>query len=253
MIDKLFYASRVNVLFIDEDQYVTKDDYLTIKLIKEYARRYGSEVIESDDLTLSSQFRVLGGKDYIDFIDYLLGYSDIKNKFNNRVNYDFKVFDTATELWNAIHAKQETYPLSRLLSGYTHDWVSQNDSNLYDFNLDDGKFRMKWNKKVSYSYINDLTQFDHIGCIHTIQGVDMDYAGVIIGKDLTFREGKITYNPSENAKSDKASGIRNAPIDTAKKLIRNTYKVLLTRAIHGTYVYCEDKELNEYIKTLLKV
>ena len=69
------------MLFIDEDQCVTKDDYLTIKLIKDYARRYGSEVIESEDLTLSSQFRVLGGKDYIDFIDYLLGYSDNKNKF----------------------------------------------------------------------------------------------------------------------------------------------------------------------------
>ena len=83
--------------------------------------------------------------------------------------------------------KQETYPLSRLLSGYTHDWVSQNDPGLYDFYLDDGNFKMKWNKKVSYSYINDPTQFDHIGCIHTIQGVDMDYAGVIIGKDLIYR------------------------------------------------------------------
>ena len=84
------------------------------------------------------------------------------------------------------------------------------------FYLDDGNFKMKWNKKVSYSYINDPTQFDHIGCIHTIQGVDMDYAGVIIGKDLIYREGKIIYNPSENAKSDKASGIRNAPFDIAK-------------------------------------
>ena len=111
---------------------------------------------------------------------------------------------------------------------------------------------MKWNKKVSYSYINDPTQFDHIGCIHTIQGVDMDYAGVIIGKDLIYRDGRIVYDQSKNAKTDKASGIRNASKDMAKKLIRNTYKVLLTRAIHGTYIYCEDEELNEYIKSLIK-
>ena len=80
----------------------------------------------------------------------------------------------------------------------------------------------------------------------------MDYAGVIIGKDLIYRDGKIIFDQTQNAKTDKASGIRNAPKDIAEKLIRNTYKVLLTRAIHGTYVYCEDKELNEYIKQVIK-
>jgi len=252
LIDRLFYASRINVFFIDEDQYVTKDDYLTIDLIKAYAKRYGSEVIESDNLTLSSQFRVLGGENYIGFINSLLGYTDNKVKFINKHNYEFKVFDSATELWEAIHAKQAHYPLSRLLAGYTHNWVSQKDPELYDFHLDKAKLKMKWNKKVNYSYINDPSQFDHIGCIHTIQGVDMDYAGVIIGKDLIYRDGKIIFDQTQNAKTDQASGIRNAPKEIAEKLIRNTYKVLLTRAIHGTYVYCEDKELNEYIKQVIK-
>ena len=180
MIDKLFYASRVNVFFIDEDQMVTNDDYLTVERIKKYAKRYNSLVLETDDLKLSSQFRVLGGENYISFINSFLGYENTVTKFYNNKNYDFKVFDSALDLWEAIQEKQKEFKLTRLLAGYTHDWVSKTNDALYDFNLENGKFKMKWNKFVNYSYINDSTQFDRIGSIHTIQGVDMDYAGVII-------------------------------------------------------------------------
>ncbi|MCK9493750.1 MAG: DUF2075 domain-containing protein [Acholeplasmataceae bacterium] len=252
LIDKLFYASRVNVFFIDEDQAVTKDDYLTIEKIKNYARKYNSEIIETDDLKLSSQFRCLGGQYYIGFIESLLGYNNHITKYYKNKNYDFKVVDTPSELWKLIQEKQLQYPKSRLLAGYTHDWVSQNDDDSYDFILENGKFKMRWNKKINISYINDNSQFDRIGCIHTIQGVDMQYAGVIIGKDLKYRNGQIVFDKTKNAKSDKASGIRNTTQEEAERLIRNTYKVLLTRAIYGTYVYCEDKPLNEYIKNFIK-
>ena len=80
----------------------------------------------------------------------------------------------------------------------------------------------------------------------------MAYAGVIIGKDIIYRNGKIVFDKTANAKTDSASGIRTADDKLAEKLIRNTYKVLLTRAIYGTYVYCEDKALNDYLKSLLK-
>lgn len=189
MLDKLFYASRVNVFFIDEDQMVTKDDYLTIDRIKEYANKYHSKIIEDGELCLSSQFRCMGGQEYISFVNSILGYNNNKMKYNLSNNYEFRVFDTATEMWNAIHDKQDKYPLSRLLAGYTHNWISQKDDSLYDFLLDDGMFKMKWNKKVAYSYINDPEQNDRIGCIHTIQGVDMQYAGVIFGKDIVYRDG----------------------------------------------------------------
>lgn len=251
MIDKLFYASRVNVFFIDEDQMVTKDDYLTVDRIKKYARKYNSLVLETDDLKLSSQFRCLGGENYITFINSFLGYETTLNKFTNHKNYDFKVFDNPTELWKAIKEKQKKYPLSRLLAGYTYNWISKNDDTTYDFILDGGNFKMKWNKFVDYSYINDPTQFDRIGSIHTIQGVDMEYAGIIIGKDMKYRDGKVVFDKTENAKTDAASGIRNASNLDAERMIRNTYKVLMTRAIYGTYVYCEDEELRLYLKTFL--
>jgi len=251
MIDKAFYASRVNVFFIDEDQMVTKDDYLTVERIKKYARKYSSEIIETDDLNLTSQFRCLGGEKYVSFISSLLGYDNNIIKYRAK-NYDFKVFDSPSLMWKEIQSKQEEYPYSRLLAGYTHDWISQYDDTVFDFVLENGDFKMKWNKKVPFSYINDPTQFDRIGCIHTIQGVDMSYAGVIIGKDIIFRNGEILFRQDQNADTDKASGIKNASYDLAKKMIRNTYKVLLTRAIYGTYVYCEDKALNDYVKSFVE-
>lgn len=252
MVDRAFYASRVNVWFIDEDQAVTKDDYLTIDKIKNYARKYGSEIIEANDLKLTSQFRCMGGDEYISFINSFLGYDEtLKKKYSSK-NYDFRIFDNPTDMWEAIKEKQKEYKNARLLSGYTHEWISKTDENLYDFDMDDGRFKMKWNKFVSYSYINDSEQLDRIGCIHTIQGVDMSYAGVIIGKDVKYRDGHLVFDKSENAKTDSASGIRNLDDETAARLIRNTYKVLLTRGMYGTYVFCEDKELGEYIKSLIK-
>ena len=251
MIDRAFYASRVNVWFIDEDQAVTKDDYLTIDKIKKYAKRYNSEIIESEELKLTSQFRCLGGTAYIDFINQFLGYEPIKVKSLNLKNYEFQVFDSPSKMYRAIKEIQKEYKNARLLAGYTHDYVSKNDPDKFDFDMEDGAFKMQWNKFVSWSYINDNDQLDKIGSIHTIQGVDMSYAGVIIGKDVIYRNGKVVYDKTQNAKTDKASGIRNLDDVEAARLIRNTYKVLLTRAIYGTFVYCEDKALNEYLKSFL--
>lgn len=252
MIDRIFYASRVNVFFIDEDQTIAKDDALTIEGIKKYAKKYNSEVIENKDLVLTSQFRCLGGDDYIEFINSLLGYTHNRIKFKKTNRYDFRIFDKASDMWNEIHLKQEKYKRSRLLAGYTHEWVSQNDDKKDDFILDNGTFKMKWNLNgCPVAYINDPDQWNRIGCIHTIQGVDMEYAGVIIGKDIRYENGNIIFDKTQNAKSDARSGIRTASDNEAQKRIRNTYKVLLTRAIYGTYIYCEDKALNEYIKSLI--
>ncbi len=250
-IDGIFNSSLVNVFFIDEDQIVTKDDYLTIERIKEYANKFKSEVIESEDLHLTSQYRCVGGYDYINFINSFLKYPNtIERKYKIK-NYEFKVFDNPSEMWNLIKEKQNKFAKTRLLAGYTHDWISKNNDSLFDFKLENDKFKMRWNKNVTESYINDDTQMDRIGSIHTIQGVDMDYAGVIIGEDLIYRNGKIIFNKLANANTDNASGIKKADNDLAERLIRNTYKVLLTRAIYGTYVYCEDKELNNYLKSLI--
>ena len=127
----------------------------------------------------------------------------------------------------------------------------------FDIVLDGGEYEAKWNlscKEVGakYSWLNDPDSVNEVGCIHTCQGLDMNYCGVIIGKDLQYRDGRLVFCKEYNAKTDRNSGIRNADDEEAMKLIRNTYYVLLTRGMMGTYVYCEDPGLREYLKSFLR-
>jgi DUF2075 family protein len=209
---------------------------------------------------------VTGGEQYISFVKSFLGYNDdITSYIPDK--YDFKVFDTAQEMHQAIIAKDNLYNRNhtvsgkcRVVAGYTYEWESKGqyrDGSDFDIVLDSGNYKAKWNlrcKEVGekYSWLNDPDSVNEVGCIHTCQGLDMNYCGVIIGKDLQFHDGKIVYCQSRIAKSDKNSGIRKADPETAARLIRNTYHVLLTRGMLGTYVYCEDEELRNHLKEMLK-
>ena len=254
IIDKLFNACRVNVFLIDEDQVVTASDDLSIKQIKEYAKKYGSKVIEDDRMILSSQFRCVGGERYIDFVNKILGYT---NEFVSLkgIHYDVKIMDSMTDMMKEWDKKYKSGHQLRLISGYTHEWVSKNNENAYDFNYDDGNVLLKWNvKKANRVAVLDDTQIKNVFCIHTIQGLEVEYAGVIIGKDLTYNKetGNIEFHKEMNAKTDKASKIRTSSPELAERLIRNTYKVLLTRGVKGTYIYAEDDALRKYLKEVSK-
>lgn len=266
-LEEIIKGSRVNVFFIDEDQAVTVYDYATITKIKELAFKNHSRVIEGDDLTLKTQFRVLGGDSYISFIRSFLGYDNLTLKYLLNRNYDFKVFDKAEEMFNSIKEKDNFFRKSnnesgkcRLVAGYTYEWVTKGenrDTDNYDIVLDNGEFKHKWNLKCNglgdkYSWLDDPDSISEVGCIHTCQGLDFNYCGVIIGKDLTYENSKIVFHKEANAKSDRSSGINRLDDQYAQKLIRNTYNVLLTRGMLGTYVYCEDVNLREYLKSLIK-
>ena len=147
----------------------------------------------------------------------------------------------------------------RMVAGYTYEWVSKGqyrDGPDYDIVLDEGTFKAKWNLRCSqvgnnYSWLNDPESVDEVGCIHTCQGLDLNYCGVIIGKDLQYRDGKLLYCKDQIARSDRNSGIRRSDDETAARLIRNTYHVLQTRGMLGTYVYCEDEGLREHLKEMI--
>ena len=267
VLDSIIEASRVCVFFIDDDQAVTKDDYATTDLIREVSRKHHSQVIEGSRLELKTQFRVSGGDDYISFIRSFLGYNNELSMYCPK-GYEFEVFDSATEMRDRIREKDNLFRTTkeesgncRMVAGYTYNWVSKGqfrDGKDFDIILDNGHFRAKWNLRCNevgqkYSWVNDPKSIDEVGCIHTCQGIDLRYCGVIIGKDLVYREGKIQYVPSANAKTDGISGIRNVTPDRAETLIRNTYYVLLTRGMMGTYVYCEDPALREHLRSMLVV
>lgn len=265
VLDEIIRASRVSVFFLDADQAVTTADFATIERIREAAERLHSKVIEGTELELKTQFRVTGGEMYMSFIKSFLGYNREISRYHPD-KYEFRVFDKATDMRNAILEKDDLYNQGhtvsgkcRMVAGYTYEWVSKGkyrDGFDYDIVLDDGEFEAKWNLRCNevgtdYSWLNDPDSAMEVGCIHTCQGLDMNYCGVIIGRDLQYRNGKLLYCKEQIAKSDKNSGIRKADDETAAKLIRNTYYVLLTRGMLGTYVYCEDEGLREYLKGML--
>lgn len=278
VLESIIRSSRVCVFFIDEDQAVTTVDYATIERIKETAYKCHSRVIEGKDLELQTQFRVLGGDQYMSFIKSFLGYDNYRTPYIPSKNYDFRVFDSAADMAKAIKQKDDEFKQKlsfsngqlfntdeisgkcRLVAGYTYNWISKGenrDGPSYDIVLDDGTFKAKWNLRNSevgahYSWLNDPLSVDEVGCIHTCQGLDMNYCGVIIGKDLTYENGKLCFHKEANAKSDQTSQIKNADDALAEKLIRNTYHVLLTRGMKGTYVYCEDERLRNYLRSLIR-
>ncbi len=266
VLDDIIRASRVAVFFIDDDQAVTTTDFATIERIRDAAKRMHSKVIEGAALELKTQFRVTGGEQYISFIKSFLGYNDDITSYQPD-KYDFKVFDSAQEMHRTIVEKDNLYNCDhtvsgkcRVVAGYTYEWESKGQNrngDAFDIILDSGNYKAKWNLRCNevgpkYSWLNDPDSVNEVGCIHTCQGLDMNYCGVIIGKDLQYRDGKIIYCQSQIAKSDKNSGIRKADPETASRLIRNTYYVLLTRGMLGTYVYCEDEGLREHLKEMLR-
>lgn len=250
VVEKAIKASKVSVFFIDEDQAVTIHDYATEQIIRDFAEKCGSKVINGP--VLRTQFRVLGGNAYPSFIRHILGYPDNDYCPGIVSGYDFKIFDTASEMREALRLKNAEYGKSRMVAGYDYEWKTKKDHDSgYDIILDGGAFKAKWNMNATdYSWLFDDSSFDDVGCIHTCQGLDMQYCAVIIGPDMLYTDTGVTYNQSAIAKSDRSSGIRTLKDnDRATRLLRNTYNVLLTRGMRGTFVYCEDNRLSKYIRS----
>ena len=144
---------------------------------------------------------------------------------------------------------------------YARFWVSKKNNDLKDIVIPEHNFEMKWNLATDGSvWIISPNSVNEVGCIHTCQGLEADYIGVIVGPDLVAREDKIVTYPKLRAKSDKSlSGYGNAlkhnSVEANKKadiLIKNTYRTLMTRGMKGCYVYFVDKETENYFKFRIK-
>ena len=254
-IKEIIHASRVSVFLIDENQKVTTSDIGSIDLIKHYAQIEGSAVYSGEELNLVSQFRCNGSDGYLAFLDNLLGIRQTANTTFD-MDYDIKVFDNPNEMREAVREKNNINNKSRLLAGYCYEWITQKNpfGNDYDIVLEDN-FKAKWNFGNTSTWAIDETSFDQIGCIHTSQGLEFDYVGVIIGKDLVYDGTKVVTDYTQRAKTDHSlKGIKSTKnYKLADEIIRNTYRTLLSRGQKGCYIYCENKALSEYIKRILGV
>ena len=258
---EIINASKVSIFFIDESQKVTTSDVGEKKEITRFAEEKGANLTE---FKLESQFRCNGSEGYLSWIDDIL---EIKPSHDNfYIDYDFKIIDNPNEMRRLIEQKNMLRNKSRIVSGYCWNWKSKKggkESNDYDIEIPEFDFKMKWNFSNSTTWAIDEQSVKESGCIHTCQGLEFDYVGVIIGNDLRFEDNKLITDFTKRASTDKSlNGIkgrykkkntRDDALAEADKIIRNTYKVLLTRGMKGCYVYCTDKNLSEYLKRRISI
>ena len=255
-IKEIIRASIVSVFFLDEDQIVTMSDIGSVDQIKEWAFLENSEVICDEDLTLTSQFRCNGSDAYLAFLDNLL---EIRKTANEKfdVDYELRLFNSPTKMREELR-KKNTENKARMLAGYCYNWITKlsgKESSDFDIVLEDN-FKARWNLNKTLTWAIDSDSFDEVGCVHTSQGIEFDYVGVIIGNDLRYENGKIVTDPTKRAKTDVSlKGYKSRPdgLALADRIIKDTYRVLLTRGQKGCYIYCEDKELLKHISEMTDV
>ena len=251
-VKELINAGLVTVFFIDEDQKITTKDIGSKDEIRKWADFYGAKLYEGDDLNLVSQFRCNGSDGYLNFLDNLLEIRKTANVFFD-YDYDVQVFDSPVKMREALREKNSLNNKSRMIAGYCYEWITEDnpEGDDYDIVLEDG-FRAKWNFTNTLFAINP-DSFDQVGCIHTTQGLEFDYCGIIIGQDLRYENGHVITDQTKEAESDNTSGIRTCKNTIlADRRIRNTYKTLLSRGQKGCFIYCEDAALRDYIRTLIQ-
>ena len=253
-IKELINASRCTVFFIDESQRVTVKDIGSVEEIKHWAEFFGAEVYTD---VLDSQFRCNGSDGYLAWLDNALEIRETANWNLEGIDYDIKVFDSPAKLERAIRAKNDERGKARLVAGYCWDWPTKNRSNTGYHDIEIGDWSISWNLGNTETYAIDDSSINECGCIHTVQGLEFDYVGVIIGPDLRFEDGKVVTDYMAHPVTDKAlkglrSRYRTDPEGTAAladRLIKNTYRTLMTRGMKGCYVYCCDEALGEHLRT----
>ena len=254
-IKEIINASKFSIFFIDENQRVTLKDIGSIAEIKKYANYYDAGIYIME---LKSQFRCDGSDGYLAWLDNTLEIRETAN-YDLDDKYDFKVFDNPNELRKAIMEKNKINNKSRLVAGYCWNWISdgKNKSDIYDIEIPEYDFGMSWTLGNSKTWAIDEASVNEVGCIHTCQGLEFDYVGVIIGDDLRYENNHIVTDYKKRAKTDQSlKGINKIAKEDgyeeaekiADTIIKNTYKTLMTRGMKGCYVYCTNKELEEYLK-----
>jgi len=257
-IKEIIEAARASVFFLDEDQRVTWNDIGSCEEIEAWARQAGATVHYA---TLRSQFRCNGSDGYLAWLDNALQIRETANTIAEDLDYRVEVVDSPAELRDRIFDLNVATNRARLLAGYCWDWVSKKqDRNAMDIRFPEHGFAMQWNLDTDgMLWLVQPNSVHQVGCIHTCQGLELDYAGVIIGPDLIVRDGKVITQPGQRSRMDSSiKGYKKARQRDAEEadrkadlIIKNTYRTLLSRGLKGCFIWCVDPETNAYFKALV--
>lgn len=253
-VKELIEAAQTTVFFVDEDQRISLDDIGTVAEIESWAQQLGAQVSRGE---LSSQFRCNGSDGYLAWLDNTLQIRETANSDLSGIDYDFQVVSSPAELRDRIEHLNLTANKARMVAGYCWDWRSKKDSAAYDIEFPEYGFHAQWNLTVDGSlWIMQPNSVEQVGCIHTCQGLEVDHVGVIIGPDLLVRDGQVITDGFARSRHDrtlhgfkkmyKENPVRAAAI--ADRIIKNTYRTLMTRGAKGCLVWSVDEETNEWFR-----
>lgn len=257
-VEELFNASKVSVFFIDDKQVVRPNEIGSASFIKESASQNNCKIQEFE---LDVQFRCAGSENFVNWVNNTLGIEKTANViWDQSDKFDFKIFETPFELESAIKEKADQGFTARMTAGFCWPWsMPKADGTLID-DVEINDFRRPWNAKPEARrlarnippaplWAYDPKGISQIGCIYTAQGFEFDYVGVIFGNDLVY-----------DFQSGQWKGIKEHCEDTVVKrsgeqfvdLLKNTYRVLLTRGLKGCYLFCVDDEVGKFVKSRIE-
>lgn len=252
-IHEIIHAARLSVFFIDECQRVTVKDIGSVGEIKRWAAVNGTEVYEEE---LTSQFRCNGSDGYLAWLDDVLEIRETANYDIQGIDYDFEVLDSPDEMRQKVIERNQGSNKSRILAGYCWNWprAGRADTNTHEITI--GDFEISWNLDGGEAFALSPTSINEAGCIHTTQGLEFEYVGVIIGDDLRYEGDHVVTDYTKRAGTDQSiKGLKKMEredpkhaLKLADEIIKNTYRTLMTRGMKGCYVYATDPNLRSYLK-----
>jgi len=256
-IDQLIRCAKTVVFFIDDKQNVRSQEIGSSALIHEAARQYELPVYE---VTLETQYRCMGSNDYLLWLESTLGYTAGKRILSKTEIFDFRIFDSPTEMYSILKIREGEKPNSaRIVAGFCWPWSNpRKDGQLVnDVVIDD--FAMPWEAKEGFKVAKGIPKWyewgyktggiNQVGCIYTVQGFEYDYIGVIIGDDLVFDPATSALTANIKATCDPTLKKYAANFESH---VKNIYRALLTRGLKGCYVHFTNKETEKYFRSRME-
>jgi hypothetical protein len=244
-LDWIMKQSENAIYFYDENQSikpsdVKKEDFDKLKVSSLTKTEY-----------LKSQFRSRGGNDYVNFIDKLLKCKLTKSDivFNSK-EYELILFESIKDIVKEIKSRDEENGLSRLVAGYSWPWMTNKKEAKQDYDIEIENTRLKWNS-TNIDWVNSVNSREEVGCIHTTQGYDLNYTGIIFGNEITYDKATNQIKILKENYYDVNGKQSIVDPEDLKDFILNIYKTIMLRGIRGTYVYVCDKDLRDYFSQFI--
>lgn len=248
-IDELLRVTKLNIFFLDENQIVRPSEIGSVSMIKNAAKRFGIEDIDIAEFELKTQFRCSGSDAYLQWLDHVLEIRETEiTEFDAKM--EFRIFDNPTSMMAEIRKRNVEKPNSaRITAGFCWPWTEPRFDGSLVNDVKIGDFEMPWEKKDQFwKWATDDSGMEQVGTVYTAQGFEFDYIAVIVGNDLTYNlENKKWQAVPENSHD---AQVKRSNSNLTSHL-KNVYRVLLSRAHKGVYVYFMDKQVEQYFRSHL--